>query len=81
MPNEKMLEPCTLYYSVQNGGDGSAYPRFFLTNEACEYDQETEGWGETCTGSVESYVGSSTWNNARDNENEQREEREEETNG
>jgi len=45
----------TLYYSVQNGGDGSAYPAFFDSMELAELDQDTmdEGWGESCTGSIE----------------------------
>ena len=44
----------TLYYSVQNGGDGSAYPVFFESMELAELDQDTmdEGWGESCTGSI-----------------------------
>ena len=46
----------TLYYSVHNGGDGSAYPYFALTQELAEIDQEivnlNEGWGEDCTGSI-----------------------------
>jgi hypothetical protein len=38
------------YYSVGNGGDGSAYPQFFETEELAEWDQEflLEGWGESC---------------------------------
>ena len=45
----------TVYYSVVNCGDGSAYPEFF-TNERCaEIHQELgiEGWGEDCTGSLD----------------------------
>ena len=43
-----------IYYSVENCGDGSAYPRFFATSELAEWHQEhlDEGWGETCTGSI-----------------------------
>lgn len=43
-----------IYYSVANGGDGSAYPRFFDTNELAEWHQEhlLEGWGEPCTGDI-----------------------------
>ena len=38
----------TLWYSVQNGGDGSAYPSFFETKELAEWDQDNqdEGFGE-----------------------------------
>jgi hypothetical protein len=47
-----------LYYDVQNGGDGSAYPRFYQTQDEAEiaqnkHNEEGEGWGEDCTGSVE----------------------------
>lgn len=44
----------TIYYSVQNGGDGSAYPRFMESKELAEWDQDhmSEGWGESCTGSI-----------------------------
>jgi len=44
-----------VWYSVENGGDGSAYPRFFDTSELAEWHQENqdEGWGEICTGSLE----------------------------
>ena len=43
-----------LYYSVQNGGDGSAYPKWFTTQELADWHQEheDEGWGETCTGYI-----------------------------
>ena len=41
-----------LYYSVHNGGDGSAYPRLYESMELAELDQKYmyEGWGESCTG-------------------------------
>lgn len=44
----------TIWYSVNNGGDGSAYPHWFETMELAEWDQEnqSEGFGESCTGSV-----------------------------
>ena len=44
----------TLYYSVRNGGDGSAYPKFVESEELAEWDQAhmEEGWGEPCTGSI-----------------------------
>jgi len=43
-----------LWYSVQNGGDGSAYPQFFENKKLTEMDQELmeEGWGECCNGNV-----------------------------
>jgi len=41
----------TIYYSISNGGDGSAYPYWFESMELAEWDQEQmeEGWGEPCT--------------------------------
>ena len=43
-----------IFYSIQNGGDGSAYPMFMESMELAELDQEhiIEGWGEPCTGSI-----------------------------
>lgn len=43
-----------IWYSVNNGGDGSAYPRWFETERLTEMDQElmSEGWGECCNGSI-----------------------------
>lgn len=62
--------PITLYYSVRNHGDGSAYPHWFLTQEGAQADQDLqdEGWGESCTGSLESYERSTTHIEAIDNE-------------
>ncbi len=44
----------TIYYSVENGGDGSAYPVWFDTEKLAEWHQEhlDEGWGEPCTGDI-----------------------------
>lgn len=44
----------TLYYSVHNGGDGSAYPIFLESQELASWDQDhqSEGWGEDCSGTV-----------------------------
>lgn len=47
----------TIYYSVQNGGDGSAYPTFCESKLVADIHQELlvngyEGWGEPCTGSI-----------------------------
>ena len=43
-----------IYYSVQNGGDGSAYPHFVETQKLADFDQNhmSEGWGESCTGEL-----------------------------
>lgn len=43
-----------IYYSVQNCGDGSAYPMFLTTSALARWDQDhmDEGWGESCDGSL-----------------------------
>jgi hypothetical protein len=55
------------WYSIQNGGDGSAYPLFFRTEAEAERDQAIhngelpdedgefaqEGWAESCYGKVD----------------------------
>ncbi len=44
-----------IYYSVDNCGDGSAYPRLYDTEELAEWHQEHDsgdGWGESCTGDI-----------------------------
>lgn len=43
-----------IYYSIQNGGDGSAYPLFLSTSKLARWDQDhmDEGWGESCDGSL-----------------------------
>lgn len=54
------MEKIVIYYSPVNGGDGSVGLRWFLTIEEAEYDQvnQYEGWGEDCSGSVETFIGS-----------------------
>ena len=44
-----------IYYSVSNGGDGSAYPHFFESELLANIHQDSlsEGWGESCTGDLE----------------------------
>jgi len=62
MPTETIV----IHYSVQNGGDGSAYPKFMASKKLAEWDQDhmDEGWGESCDGTLEievqegGYVGS-----------------------
>jgi hypothetical protein len=58
-----------VWYSVQNGGDGSAYPGWFLTEEDAQYDQDNmcEGWGESCLGSIETFEGSDVHTDAKGN--------------
>lgn len=46
-----------VYYSVENGGDGSAYPKFFVSQELADFHQDIwqgdEGFAESCTGELE----------------------------
>jgi len=44
-----------IWYSVGNGGDGSAYPYWFESEELAVLDQDymDEGWGECCVGSLD----------------------------
>lgn len=50
------MKTLILYYSVSNGGDGSATPEFTTSKEVADIHQEIvnfdEGWGEPCTGSI-----------------------------
>lgn len=64
------MEKITIWYSVQNGGDGSAYPKWFLTERVVNQDQEDmdEGWGEPCCGSAETFVESDIHRSAVQNE-------------
>jgi hypothetical protein len=47
-----------IFYSVNDGGDGSAYPHFFESRELAEIDQDFQrevydtGFAESCTGSI-----------------------------
>ena len=63
------MEKTIVWYSIQNGGDGSAYPSWFLSAEEADMNQDSmdEGWGEPCTGSVETYVGSDIYNEGLQN--------------
>lgn len=63
------LEKVIVWFSIQNGGDGSAYPKWFLTEEDSEIDQDgmEEGWGEPCNGSAETFVGSDIHRAATEN--------------
>jgi hypothetical protein len=65
----KKMKKITIWYSIQNGGDGSAYPDWFLTEDEAEQNQENmdEGWGESCTGSVETFEGSDIHQEAIEN--------------
>lgn len=56
----KLLKKIEVWYSIRNNGDGSASPAWFLTGDDANRDQEemSEGWGDVCSGSVETFVGS-----------------------
>jgi predicted nuclease of restriction endonuclease-like RecB superfamily len=43
-----------IFYSIENCGDGSAYPIFMESEELCMIEQEfmDEGWGEPCIGHI-----------------------------
>lgn len=48
-----------IWYNVRDGGDGSAYPKFFTSEALAELDDEfmvefyDGGWGEMCVGYIE----------------------------
>lgn len=48
------MEKLTIWYSVHNGGDGSAYPVLMESERQVQIDQQNqdEGWGEPCYGSI-----------------------------
>jgi hypothetical protein len=54
--SDKKKYELRLYYSVINGGDGSAYPRFVESAKLATWLQENdyfdEGFGEDCSGSI-----------------------------
>lgn len=49
-----MKHKLEIFYSVENYGDGSAYPRWMESLELADFDQYhmDEGWGENCSGSI-----------------------------
>lgn len=48
------MHTTTIYYSIENNGDGSASTEFFTTAKLANWHQDNlhEGWGEPCTGSL-----------------------------
>lgn len=50
-----MENKLTIYYSVENCGDGSARPRLYDTEKLAKWHQNhlNEGWGEPCTGTID----------------------------
>jgi hypothetical protein len=70
------LEKVVVWYSLINCGDGSVYPKWFISKEKAKKEDEDqeEGWGEPCYGSVETFIGSDIHKIAVDNEKEDDEE-------
>lgn len=68
---EELLEKVKVWYSPQDCGDGSVCLRWFLSRDRARYDQENMDptWGEDCSGSVETFVGSDIYLEAKRNEN------------
>jgi hypothetical protein len=64
------MDKVKVWYACGNGGDGSVYLRWFLSQEkASKWEKsQDEGWGEDCTGSVETFVGSDIHQQAARNE-------------
>lgn len=53
------MEKVTIYYGIGDGGDGSAFIRWFLTEKSADkWERGQEAWGEFCGGSAETFVGS-----------------------
>jgi hypothetical protein len=69
---QEKLEKVVVWYSIRDGGDGSAHLWWCLTEERAKYDQEhmDPTWGEDCMGSVETFIGSDVHKEAVENEKE-----------
>ena len=63
------MDKVEVWYLITNCGDGSAYPRWFLSKDDSEEAdaKETEPFAETCNGMVETYVGSNIHKLATEN--------------
>ncbi len=64
------MEKIDLWYVIVNSGDGEAYLRFYLTKKRARQaeDNQREGWGGSCVGSIQSYMGSKEYFYAVENE-------------
>lgn len=49
------MKELKIYYSIGNGGDGSAYLKYMESEKLADWDQEHmyEGWAESCCGVME----------------------------
>ena len=56
----ELLQKIVVYYGCFSGGDGSVHLTWYLDQETASEEEESqdEGWGEDCTGSVETFAGS-----------------------
>jgi len=63
------LEKVEVYYACMNCGDGSVAVRWYLTWEeaVAAEENQSEGWGEPCDGSVETFIGSNIYKAAKRN--------------
>jgi len=61
------LEKVEVYYACMNNGDGSVSLEWFLTEDKANEEErgQDEGWGETCTGRVETFIGSNIHKRAK----------------
>ncbi len=68
--NKLKVKILTLWYSIRNHGDGSAYPHWFGSEATARKDQDLqeEGWGESCIGSIQSFEGSDEHKKALEND-------------
>lgn len=68
----KVLKKVDVWYACINGGDGSVGLRWYLEAEHAEKAEEdqSEGWGECCVGSVETFEGSDIHQEAVENSEE-----------
>jgi hypothetical protein len=57
---KKILKKVVVWHSITSGGDGSVYIEWFLTQKEAQEAQsnDSEPWGEDCSGSVETFEGS-----------------------
>ena len=66
------MKKIVIFYYISNNGDGSASIRWYLSGETAEKldEDQYEGWGEECNGSIETFEGSDVHNRAVINQEE-----------
>ena len=67
---EHFLQKVVVYYGCFGGGDGSVHLKWYLDADTASNEEESqdEGWGEDCTGSVETFIGSDIHKEAVEND-------------